>query len=187
VQRQLGSPLAGRFSAAKFRGLIIQRASTDKDWHVTTGKVQREFLSDCAKKHLRVADITSYSQAVDMADEIYKWRKKRDNITANTVVFMTSYQEQLFKEQQHTDLGVQDQYGWKFVTTTQFPITQSTDNGHKLYSAAQFTYAANFNEDTQTWYICHVYGMSGASPLVHEAPLKSDPGSSATVAKHIFF
>jgi hypothetical protein len=126
---------------------IIQRAEA---------RALRDFNDAFRTNHLR--DASKFITDDDMIDEALNLFAKRakGSTSRNTLVFMTSYQQEVFKQQEHNaaDDG--------FESKTQFPIVDVTLSGvANLYSAAKFKYGVKWNEGK--WIVTHMVGVSSGT------------------------
>lgn len=158
-----------RKAAASPRGpaRIIQRAS--EKIYITTYKKRRDFLEWFEPKHLRDAcSYTSYDAMAEVGLEMVRQRLGQ----RNTIIFMSSYQKGLFKEQKHTYIGP-SKYGDVYESTTSFAAVDALSNGEvEVYSQAKFKYAGEEDEDGVLW-INHLFGLTSGTLVLTKSPPKS--------------
>jgi hypothetical protein len=144
---------------------VIQRSEAA---YISKGTKVREFDPDFASKHIRDAgNFTTEDAMIQAAVGKLSQRAKSGNTSTNTLVFMTSYQQQLFKEQQHNG------HGKEYQSTTSFPVVEVSQTGvAKLYGAAQIVYWAKQQEDG-TMLVYHMAGVASGSTPTRTIPLAS--------------
>jgi len=136
----------------------IQRSS------ISTGTAKRAFGQDFYAKHIRDASkFVGDDDMIQQAWAIFAKRASSSSTEKNTVVFMTSYQQQLFLEQAHNDSAK----GSGYESTTQFPaVDVALDGTATLYSAAKFDYGL----DSDGFTINHMYGVTSGTVSKTEKP-----------------
>lgn len=134
---------------------IMQRAHEINEYSKKKNK-QRTFGSDFRNKHVRDAtQFTSYSEMQKEGIELYKKR----SVDANTIIFMTPYQQTLFEEQDHDQIN-----DTTFQSTTQFPAVDVNSQGvPRCYSAAKFKYGAIPKLDGSGYEVNHMFGIVSGS------------------------
>ncbi len=140
---------------------IVQRSREKNEYSVS--KKKRVLHYKFQQSHLRSAQ--KYITEKDMTYAGVEKFKQR-SVGRNTLIFMTSYQVQVFLEQDHTYIGVDPEWtGYDiFESTTQFPAVDISSSGSiTFYSAAKFYYSAYY-DDTQGCYVVeHMKGVSSGT------------------------